>query len=205
MPTTRTADRASRREARRTGFLDAAVAVFTAKGVDAATVDDIVRAAGVAKGTFYLYFDSKDGVISAVAERVGEHIAERVEIAAGASNRSPIERLLALSDAVREVGSQSYERDLVTILHRPENRAVHDRMSGRILMRLAPALASIIADGVARGLFRAQDPRLAAAFVMGSFTSLDDVVGDPDDLPAATAQLNTYILRGLGYAGEVPQ
>lgn len=204
MSTMRAANRASRRESRRTELLDAAVAVFTAKGVEAATVDDIVRAAGVAKGTFYLYFEAKDGVVNAVAERVGEHMAEEVELAAGPSGRSPIERLLALGDALREAGMEAYERDLIAILHRPDNRAVHDRMAERVLERLAPVLAGVIADGVEGGIFRAQDPRLAAAFVLGSFASLDGVVQGPDELPAVTAELNVFILRGLGYAGEVP-
>ena len=44
-------------------LLEAAVAVFSAKGVSAASVDDIVRAAGVAKGTFYLYFATKDDAV----------------------------------------------------------------------------------------------------------------------------------------------
>jgi len=131
-------------------------------------------------------------------------MAEQVELAASTSGRSPIERLLALGDALREVGGQPYERDLIEVLHRPENSAVHDRMAELILVRLAPALAGIIADGVAQGFFRAQDPRLAAAFVLGSFGSLEGVVQSPDELPAVTAELNVFILRGLGYAGEVP-
>jgi hypothetical protein len=135
---------------------------------------------------------------------VGERIAEHVETAASASDRSPIERLLAFGVAVREVGSEAYARDLATIFHRPENRAVHERMTEGILLRLAPALAGVIADGVAQGLFRAQDARFGPAFVLGTFTSLDDLSVDLDDLPSATVELNTFILRGLGYAGEVP-
>jgi AcrR family transcriptional regulator len=195
--------RAARREVRRTELVDAALAVFSTRGVAAASVDDIVQAAGVAKGTFYLYFSTKDDAINAVAERMVNRVGDRVEAAASLPNLSPIDRLLALGKALREVGHDRVERDLVETFHRPENRAVHDRVSERMLARLAPALHTIIADGIAANLFRPQDPRLAAAFVLGSFTMLHDVVSDPVDMHAATAQLNTFILRGLGYGGDI--
>jgi len=47
------------RDARRQQLIDAARDLFAKKGYHATTVDDITRAAGVAKGTFYLYFDEK--------------------------------------------------------------------------------------------------------------------------------------------------
>ena len=53
------AKRPSLRDERRSSLLAAALKVFSDKGYHAATVDDITRAAGVAKGTFYLYFQEK--------------------------------------------------------------------------------------------------------------------------------------------------
>jgi AcrR family transcriptional regulator len=196
-------NRASRREVRRNQLVDAALAVFSTHGVAAASVDDIVQAAGVAKGTFYLYFRTKDDAVNAVAERMVNRVSDRVEVAANNADLSAIDQLLALGSALQDIGTEPYERDLVEIFHRPENRAVHDRISERILARLAPALRCIIADGIAAGLFRPQDPRLAAAFVLGSLTLLHHVVSDPDRMPAATTQLETFVLRGLGYAGEI--
>src|SRR6059036_3930333 len=47
------------KDERRAQLVQAAQAVFAQRGYHAATVDDITRAAGVAKGTFYLYFREK--------------------------------------------------------------------------------------------------------------------------------------------------
>lgn len=198
----RSARREARRQVRRGELVDAALEVFSSRGVTAASVDDIVRAAGVAKGTFYLYFDSKDDAVNAVAERMVDEVGDRVEAAANSPGLSPPERLLTLGKALAEIGNQPYQRDLIAVFHRPENRAVHERISVCMRARLAPTLAAIIASGIAAGSFRSQDARLAASFVLGSFTLLHDVVSDPDEMPAVTAQLHTFILRGLGYVSE---
>ncbi|HEX4302568.1 MAG TPA: TetR family transcriptional regulator [Rhizomicrobium sp.] len=55
-----------RKQARPAEILDAALKVFAAKGFAAARMDDIARAAGVTKGTIYLYFENKEAVFKAL-------------------------------------------------------------------------------------------------------------------------------------------
>jgi AcrR family transcriptional regulator len=196
--------RSSRREVRRQELVEAAVAVFSAKGVAAASVDDIVRSAGVAKGTFYLYFATKDDAVNAVASAMVEGVAERVQAAATDTTRSPVARLLAFGAGISEVGDESYERELIEVFHRPENRVLHDRIGDQALVRLAPVVAAIIADGIGAGQFRRQDPDHAAAYVMACFGSLHEVVTAVEAVPDAIDELNQFVLRGLGYEGEVP-
>ena len=197
-------DRIARREARHGALIEAAATVFAEKGVAATSVDDIVRAAGVAKGTFYLYFTTKDDAVNAVAARMVGGVADRIEGFATDRQRSPAERLVAFGAEVRGVADDPHERDLIEVFHRPENRALHDRMSERAIERLTPAIAEIIADGIERGQFHRLDPARASAFVMACFGALHEVVGDPDDVPDAIAELNGFVLRGLGYDGPVP-
>ena len=194
-PRTRTPD------ARRRELVDAAARVFAEKGIASASVDDIVRAAGVAKGTFYLYFATKDEVIDAVAQWLVESVADRIQAIATDGSRPPIERLLAFGASVRQIGGDPHEREFVELVHRPENRVLHDRMGDRALSRLAPAVAQIIASGIEQGIFRRQDPERAGTWVMACFGSLHDVVTDPADLPAAIDELDAFVLGGLGYTG----
>lgn len=53
---------------KRTNITLSAITVFQEKGIEKATVSDIVKSAGVAQGTFYLYFPSKLSVMPAIAE-----------------------------------------------------------------------------------------------------------------------------------------
>src|SRR3954451_23148875 len=61
---------------RRNELLSAARAVFAAKGFESATVAEIVKRAGVAQGTFYLYFPGKEALAGAFAEIVAEDFAQ---------------------------------------------------------------------------------------------------------------------------------
>ena len=193
---------AERRESRRGALVDAAFGVFMDKGVTASSVDDIVGAAGVAKGTFYLYFKTKDDAVNAVAERVVEGVADTVETAAATPGLSPVERLLTLGRSVGQVGTEPHEREFVDVFHLPENRAIHDRLAERILDRLIPTVESIVSDGIAQGQFAHQDPHLAAGFVLATFTSLHDLIDGGASVEGVASELNAFILRGLGYKGD---
>jgi AcrR family transcriptional regulator len=65
-------------EDRRAEILDAAMRVFTEKGVSGATVADIAEGAGVAKGTVYLYFGSKEHLLGALRDRFTDELLEHV-------------------------------------------------------------------------------------------------------------------------------
>jgi len=184
---------------RRDDLVDAAVEAFATSGVAGTSVDDIVHAAGVAKGTFYLYFESRDDIVTAVAERLVDGVGRQMDTALAAGGRTAADRIRGVAGAMATVGSDPSERELAEALHRPGNAAVHDRLSGRIVERLVPAVTSVIADGIATGEFAAQDPRQAAAFVLACFTSLHDLVREPLDLPDVIDGLNAFVLRGLGH------
>jgi len=66
MPPTRVPRWQRRKDARPAEILDSALAVFAEKGFAAARLDQVAKAAGVSKGTLYLYFDSKEALFEAV-------------------------------------------------------------------------------------------------------------------------------------------
>jgi AcrR family transcriptional regulator len=65
-------------EGRRDQLLDAAERVIVRRGLAQATVADITSEAGVAKGTFYLYFATKDDVVRALKQRMYDFLLERM-------------------------------------------------------------------------------------------------------------------------------
>jgi AcrR family transcriptional regulator len=71
-------------EQRRGDLLDAAERLVLADGVDTLKIDDVVVGAGVAKGTFYLHFASKDDLIAALRDRYVERFVAHQRHAADA-------------------------------------------------------------------------------------------------------------------------
>ncbi len=186
-------------ETRRRELIAAARTVFEKKGVAAATVSDIVKTAGVAQGTFYLYFETKNDVINALAEEIADEMVAAVERSVDDVEAGAVAKLLALRDAILAVTSDKAGRELTEIFHRPENREVHRRMEERVTPRFAPLVEKIVRQGIAEGVFTAEDPRVAAWFVYGGLHALEAGFTDPAALPAAIDVATTCALRALGY------
>jgi AcrR family transcriptional regulator len=100
---------------RRTELLAAARSVFAKKGYESATVSEIVTRAGVAQGTFYLYFPGKEALAGAFAETVSERFAEVADEKTSRS-RSFDAAVAKLFEAAYTVGDEF--RDVFLIANR---------------------------------------------------------------------------------------
>ena len=96
-PSPATPDAAAESGEKRIRILDAAQSLFLRYGVRRTSIDDVAREAGIAKGTVYLYFDSKTALFAAIAERLCAATLARAK-AIVAEARPPAERLVAFLD-----------------------------------------------------------------------------------------------------------
>jgi AcrR family transcriptional regulator len=196
----RTADRS----ARRAELVSAASRVFADRGVANTAVSDIVKAAGVAQGTFYLYFDSKDDVVLAVVGQIGTEIVAAIEDAVNRSGTGAVGKLIGLRDVLVSFDEDPAATALADFIHRPENRPLHDRLAEQLTPALIPLVESIIADGVAEGVFEVSDTRAAAWFVLGGLQSVE-LSGTPTaEMPPAIEAATELALRALAYR-EIPR
>lgn len=187
-------------ETRPAEMLDAAERVFAAKGVAHSTVSDITDEAGTAKGTFYLYFSTKDDIINGVVDRIAEHMMEAAEEAV-ASESVATAQFHALQRTIAAFANDRANWELAQIYHRPENRAVHDRMAERMLSRLQPLMERIIRNGMEEGVFHVTDPSRAAGFVLGGMHALELSMDDRAAVADAIASVEALALRTLGHDG----
>jgi AcrR family transcriptional regulator len=108
-------------------IVEAAEALFIRHGFRRTTMDDIARAAGVAKGTLYLYFASKEAVFDALHVRLHETVMAAAEAAAEAE--APLaERLFGVMDAFYGHLSRRYAHsEYFTELDEVRNSVTRDR------------------------------------------------------------------------------
>jgi AcrR family transcriptional regulator len=191
------------RDARRRGLVAAAGRVFADRGVSGTAVSDIAKAAGVAQGTFYLYFASKDEVVLAVVESIGDEMMAAITDAVAASGPTAVEKLLGLSDVLIGLGEEPAIADVADFIHRRENRALHDRLAENLTPRLVPLVESIVIQGVTEAVFDVAETHAAAWFVLGGLHSIE-LAGTPAaQMPQAIQVVTHLTLRALGYTEAV--
>ena len=102
--------REEKREATREQIISTAIALFTQQGYEATTIDDITKAARVAKGTFYYHFECKEDLVLAFGQNAMLENATRTEEAI-ATGQSPI---AALRDFLHEAARWLTENRTLT-------------------------------------------------------------------------------------------
>ncbi len=160
--------RASKREAtkqaNREAILTGARGVFIDLGFGAAAVRDIVRATGLATGTFYNYFPDKESVLRALIDEIGVEARARVRAARRAAT------------TVEDFVAGGFRAYLEFIASDPATLALMRRNAGTIrtlfgepaLGAGADELQADLEDGVASGALPPHDTELMAAAMVGA-------------------------------------
>ena len=136
-------------EKRKLELLKIAYGMFITKGYENTSVDGIIEEAGIAKGTFYYYFESKEQLLEDVIEMMlDEEIAKAEEVL---SSDLPIpQRIVGIIASIRPgVG----EKPIEDALHEDENAFMHNKVNKRIVERLVPLLTRVAEEGISTGVF----------------------------------------------------
>jgi TetR/AcrR family fatty acid metabolism transcriptional regulator len=204
-PRGRRASRAATRPARagdkRDRILDAAVRVFARKGFHATRVSEIATTAGVADGTIYLYFQSKDALLLSLLEQRVERLLEFLEkeLPKAPSASEKLKRVIEL-----QLGLLEGERDLaelVTVIVRQSSRLMKRYAAPKFTAYLE-AIARIVTEGQRSGEIRRDiSPHLAARAIFGALDGIAMTwalgTAKRGGLVWASGQLAAVVLRGL--------
>jgi AcrR family transcriptional regulator len=159
---------------RRLQILAAARSVFARRGYHQTTIDDIVEQAGVARGTFYLYFEDKRAVFSDLIDRFASQLAVAiVRIVTDDPARS-------VASQVREnirsiIGACLAERSMTKILITDAASGVDpafDRKLATFYDAMVGLLTESLKDGQALGIVADGEPRVFAYLTIGALKEL---------------------------------
>src|SRR4051812_3014595 len=186
---------------KRERILDAAVRVFAQEGFYNAKVSQIAQVAGVADGTIYLYFKSKDELLISLfedrMERVNATLREALE-----SSSNAVERLRKVVQLHLEMIAQNrHMAEVITVELRQSAKFMKDYANPKFaeFLRL---IAAAIADGQKAGVLRPDlDPPLEARALFGALDEISLawlVKGSQKlDLSRAAEQLGHVFIDGL--------
>jgi TetR/AcrR family fatty acid metabolism transcriptional regulator len=186
---------------KRERILDAAVRVFAQEGFYNAKVSQIAQEAGVADGTIYLYFKSKDDLLISLFEDRMERINQNLREAL-TQGKSARERLRNVVKLHLELVQQNRPMaEVICVELRQSSKFIREYANPKFAEFLR-IIAGAIADGQKQGEFRNDiEPWLTARALFGALDeiSLAWLVKSPKslDLSAAIAQLGHLFIDGL--------
>ncbi|OFX05907.1 MAG: hypothetical protein A3E78_05470 [Alphaproteobacteria bacterium RIFCSPHIGHO2_12_FULL_63_12] len=186
-----------RADARPDEILDAALAVFTEKGFDAARVDDIAGRAGLSKGAVYLYFDSKEALLRGLIEREVSPIAMRLKALADAGGDDPQATLRLIVTMATQLidDARVFATPKLVLAVAARFPEIGEHYRKRVVDQAIDAIAGLHRRGVEAGVFRQADSGAVARLVMGPillFAMRKHILGAKDKI-STTARAEAHL------------
>lgn len=192
---------------RRREILDSATTLFEEKGYAETTIGEIASAAGVAAGTVYLYFPSKDHILLALHDQFHEGLAALIsEVAMDVIQRQAAGEAVdfrsaidSIVDSIARYSLDNKEIARVCMRHLPASGDIADL--GAPDRHFIAFLGDLFKVGVEAGLIHTSDPVMLAHLISAAVgypigTSL--AFGDPPDMGRLVAAMKELLYKALG-------
>ena len=153
-----------RGDARKKEILDTAEQLFASNGFDNTSTNDIIKAVGIARGTLYHHFTSKEDILDSVIDRINETLMYNAKKIAEDKQIPLLDRLTGSIQALN-VDSRIGEEVLLQV-HKPQNALLHQKMQEKLISGIVPIITDLIEEGNREGIFHSPYPKEAVEMVM---------------------------------------
>ncbi len=148
-------------------ILDALQKLLENQNIQKISVSDIAQTAGIAKGSIYYYFPSKDAIVEALVERSYAASIETAKQLAKQTNIPPFTRMALIFQACRNSSSEFLKQNkAATNSSIQEQTLLHHKYLRYIIMELKPVLTEIIRQGIDNGEISFEHPDSLAEIVL---------------------------------------
>lgn len=145
---------------RKNEILDVAGRLFAAKGYDHTSTNDILEEIGIARGTLYYHFKSKEDILDAMIDRMIGQMLAQAKALAGQKEIPVLQRLTMMIQSMQERGSCGDE--IMEQLHKPQNALMHQKIQERLSVEMNPLFTALIEEGIEQGICQTDYPSEAA-------------------------------------------
>lgn len=138
-----------KKEIRKKELIKVAYELFTTKGYENTSVDEIIREAGIAKGTYYYHFESKEQILEEVSHMMIDETIIRAKKVLE-MDLKPEEKILNIILAMK---LKKEEVEVENAIHTPENIILHKKINDRVIESAIPLLTKAVQEGIELGVF----------------------------------------------------
>lgn len=161
-------------EERKNEILDVAERLFGAKGFDNTSTGDILNEIGIARGTLYYHFKSKEDILDAMIDRMTGRLVEKAADIAKKKEIPVLRRLTMMMLALNV--NEPLGQEIMEQVHKPQNALMHQKMQSRLLAAVNPLISGLIEEGIIQGICRTEYPaEVAEMTLLYSNTIFDDL------------------------------
>ncbi|CAH1056845.1 TetR/AcrR family transcriptional regulator [Paenibacillus pseudetheri] len=147
-------------EVRKAEIMDASLELFANKGFEDTAVSDIVKKIGVAQGTFYYYFKTKEEIMIALIDRFMVEHEEYIKTIDEDLHMSPAEKVNAI------LFVKPFHQKVSDFLHHENNAWIHQKFLVKKINEMTPYLSRILAEGTKEGYFKVEHAQETAEFLL---------------------------------------
>lgn len=156
---------------RRQKIIETARQLFQTKDYADISMQEVVEKVGIAKGTIYYYFNSKEDLLRTVVENIIDEDIERKQSVLETTHGNALDKMRALfaldSMATKYPG-------ILESLHKPGNAGMHTQLLAVTIHKEAPIYAALIQQGCKEGIFQTNTPLECAEFLIAGIQFLTD-------------------------------
>ncbi|MDA1919371.1 TetR/AcrR family transcriptional regulator [Bacillus cereus group sp. BcHK140] len=154
-------------EERRKEILETAERLFLTKGYTKTTVNDILKEIGIAKGTFYHYFKSKEEVMDEIIMRIIKEDVAKAKVIVSNPNIPVLEKLFRVL-MEQSPKSGDIKDKMIEQFHQPNNAEMHQKSLVQSIIHLSPVLTEILEQGIEEGIFSTSYPQETIELLLSS-------------------------------------
>ncbi|MGA1820127.1 MAG: TetR/AcrR family transcriptional regulator [Thermoplasmatota archaeon] len=159
-------------DVRKKEIVDTAERLFLEFGYEETPVEMIIKEIGIAKGTFYHYFRSKDELLDELVDELIEEVTENIKRITEEDGGNSIEKIIKVSQFFRNLAVR--KQRLTDYLHEDRNVHLHHRLEMKVLPVMATCYSVLIERGNHEGIFNVKYPYETAVSIIGAANYLSE-------------------------------
>ncbi len=188
-------------EERRNEILDVAEELFVTRGYDNTSTNDILDRIGIARGTLYYHFKSKEDILNSIIERVNNSLIARARAIASDTSIPVVDRLVATISGLRV--DTDLGQEIIDQVHKPQNALMHQKMQKHLIDSVVPVITDIVEEGNRQGIFNIRYPaETTEMLILYSGIVFDDDFDDSEERSRRRIQAFLYNTEHLLGAAE---